>query len=352
MRVLVTGGAGFIGSAVCRRLVLNYGAAVVNVDKLTYAANLRSLDLIAGQPTYTFEQVDICDRTAVDNVFANYEPEATIHLAAESHVDRSITGPSAFINTNVVGTYNMLEAARKYWDQMTPERRSRFRFVHVSTDEVYGSLGATGLFCEETPYQPSSPYSASKAASDHLAHAWFKTYGLPVIISNCSNNYGPCQFPEKLIPLIILNAIEAKPLPVYGSGSNVRDWLYVDDHAEGLISLLTLGRPGEKYNFGGNSERSNLDVVELICDVLDKMVPGRPKMRSLIKFVKDRPGHDLRYAIDASKAHRELGWKPSMTFDEGIAQTVRWYLDSRAWWEAPRSSVYSGARLGLLEMQH
>jgi dTDP-glucose 4,6-dehydratase len=352
MRVLVTGGAGFIGSAVCRRLVLNYGAAVVNVDKLTYAANLRSLDLIAGQPTYTFEQVDICDRTAVDNVFANYEPEATIHLAAESHVDRSITGPSAFINTNVVGTYNMLEAARKYWDQMTPERRSRFRFVHVSTDEVYGSLGATGLFCEETPYQPSSPYSASKAASDHLAHAWFKTYGLPVIISNCSNNYGPCQFPEKLIPLIILNAIEAKPLPVYGSGCNVRDWLYVDDHAEGLISLLTLGRPGEKYNFGGNSERSNLDVVELICDVLDKMVPGRPKMRSLIKFVKDRPGHDLRYAIDASKAHRELGWKPSMTFDEGIAQTVRWYLDSRAWWEAPRSSVYSGARLGLLEMQH
>jgi dTDP-glucose 4,6-dehydratase len=352
MRVLVTGGAGFIGSAVCRRLVLNYGAAVVNVDKLTYAANLRSLDSIAGEPAYTFEQVDTCDRTAVDNVFAKYEPDATVHLAAESHVDRSITGPSAFINTNVVGTYNMLEAARKYWDQMTPERRSRFRFVHVSTDEVYGSLGATGLFCEETPYQPSSPYSASKAASDHLAHAWFKTYGLPVIISNCSNNYGPCQFPEKLIPLIILNAIEAKPLPVYGSGCNVRDWLYVDDHAEGLISLLTLGRPGEKYNFGGNSERSNLDVVELICDVLDKMVPGRPKMRSLIKFVKDRPGHDLRYAIDASKAHRELGWKPSMTFDEGIAQTVRWYLDSRAWWEAPRSSVYSGARLGLPEMQH
>lgn len=352
MLVLVTGGAGFIGSAVCRRLVLEYGAAVVNVDKLTYAANLRSLDLIAEQPGYTFERADICDRAAVDDIFAKYEPDATVHLAAESHVDRSITGPSAFINTNVVGTYNMLEAARKYWDQMTPERRSRFRFVHVSTDEVYGSLGETGLFCEETPYQPSSPYSASKAASDHLAHAWFKTYGLPVIISNCSNNYGPYQFPEKLIPLIILNAIEGKPLPVYGSGSNVRDWLYVDDHAEGLINLLTLGRPGEKYNFGGNSERSNLDVVELICDVLDKMVPGRPKMRSLIRFVKDRPGHDLRYAIDASKAHRELGWKPSKTFDEGIAQTVRWYLDSRAWWEAPRSNVYRGTRLGLPEMQH
>jgi dTDP-glucose 4,6-dehydratase len=352
MRVLVTGGAGFIGSAVCRRLVLGHGIAVVNIDKLTYAANLRSLDSLAGEAGYAFEQVDICDRAGVDRVFEKYEPDATIHLAAESHVDRSITGPSTFINTNVVGTYNLLEAARKYYDHLIPERRNRFRFVHVSTDEVYGSLGATGLFCEETPYRPSSPYSASKAASDHLAHAWFKTYDLPVIISNCSNNYGPYQFPEKLIPLIILNAIEGKPLPVYGSGSNVRDWLYVDDHAEGLISLLTQGRPGEKYNFGGNSERSNLDVVELICDVLDQMVPGRPKMRSLIRFVKDRPGHDLRYAIDASKAHRELGWKPSKTFEEGIAQTVRWYLDSRAWWESPRSNVYGGARLGLPEMQH
>jgi dTDP-glucose 4,6-dehydratase len=352
MRVLVTGGAGFIGSAVCRRLVLGHGAAVVNIDKLTYAANLRSLDSIAGEPAYAFEQVDICDRAGVDNVFAKYEPDATIHLAAESHVDRSITGPSAFINTNVVGTCNLLEAAREYRDRLTPERRKWFRFVHVSTDEVYGSLGATGLFCEDTPYRPSSPYSASKAASDHLAHAWFKTYDLPVIISNCSNNYGPYQFPEKLIPLIILNAIESKPLPVYGRGSNVRDWLYVDDHAEGLISLLKLGQPGEKYNFGGNSERSNLDVVELICDVLDQMVPGRAKMRSLITFVKDRPGHDLRYAIDASKAHRELGWKPRKTFEEGIAQTVQWYLESRAWWEAPRVNVYGGARLGLPEMQH
>jgi dTDP-glucose 4,6-dehydratase len=352
MRVLVTGGAGFIGSAVCRRLVLSHQAMVVNIDKLTYAANLRSLDSIAGKPAYAFEQVDICDRAGVDDAFATYAPDAVIHLAAESHVDRSITGPSAFINTNVVGTYNLLEASRTYYDRLTPEGRRRFRFVHVSTDEVYGSLGATGLFCEDTPYRPSSPYSASKAASDHLAHAWFKTYGLPVIVSNCSNNYGPYQFPEKLIPLMILNAIEGKPLPVYGNGSNVRDWLYVDDHAEGLITLLTRGRPGEKYNFGGDSERSNLGVVELICDVLDEMAPGRTSRRSLISFVKDRPGHDLRYAIDASKARQELNWKPSRSFEEGIAHTVQWYLDSRAWWEMPRVNVYGGTRLGLPEMQH
>jgi len=351
MRVLVTGGAGFIGSAVCRRLVQTHGVAVVNVDKLTYAANLRSLDLLAQDPAYAFERVDICDRAALDRIFTTYEPDATIHLAAESHVDRSITGPAAFINTNIVGTYNLLEAARKYWGRLAPERRSRFRLIHVSTDEVYGSLGAMGLFCEETPYRPSSPYSASKAASDHLALAWFKTYGVPVVISNCSNNYGPYQFPEKLIPLMILNAIEGKPLPVYGNGSNVRDWLYVDDHAEGLIALLARGRPGEKYNFGGDSERSNLDVVELICDALDEMVPARTGRRSLITFVKDRPGHDLRYAIDASKAHRELGWKPSRTFEKGIRETVRWYLDSRTWWEAPRVSIYGGARLGLPELQ-
>lgn len=350
MRVLVTGGAGFIGSAVCRRLVQAHGMAVVNVDKLTYAANLRSLDALATNPAYAFERVDICNRTALDRIFATYEPDATIHLAAESHVDRSITGPATFINTNVVGTCNLLEAARKYCGRLGPERRSRFRLIHVSTDEVYGSLGATGRFCEETPYRPSSPYSASKAASDHLAHAWFKTYDLPVIISNCSNNYGPYQFPEKLIPLTILNAIEGKPLPVYGRGCNVRDWLYVDDHAEGLVALLERGQPGEKYNFGGNSERSNLDVVELICDILDETVPDRTGRRSLITFVEDRPGHDLRYAIDASKAQQELGWKPSMTFEEGIRETVRWYLDSQAWWEAPRD-VYDGARLGLPEMQ-
>lgn len=348
MRVLVTGGAGFIGSAVCRRLVGEYGAAVVNVDKLTYAANPRSLDPIAADPRYAFEQADVCDRAALDALFARYQPSGVIHLAAESHVDRSITGSAAFIDTNFVGTYHLLEAARHYFDQLAPERRAQFRVVHVSTDEVYGSLGAEGLFREDTPYQPSSPYSASKAASDHLAHAWFTTYGLPVIVSNCSNNYGPYQFPEKLIPLTILNGIEGKPLPVYGRGTNVRDWLYVDDHADGLITLLTNARPGEKYNFGGNSERTNLDVVELICDILDRVMPAPEERRSLIKFVADRPGHDLRYAIDASKARRELGWAPRGTFEHGIEQTVRWYLDNRAWWAPSRTHVYTGERLGLV----
>jgi dTDP-glucose 4,6-dehydratase len=353
MRVLVTGGAGFIGSAVCRRLVQIYDAAVINVDKLTYAANLHSLEPIAGKSTYAFEQIDICDRSSLDSMFAMYQPDAVIHLAAESHVDRSITGSSEFINTNVNGTYNLLEAARQYYERLGVVRRDRFRFVHVSTDEVYGSLGRDGLFCEETPYRPSSPYSASKAASDHLAHAWFKTYGLPVIVSNCSNNYGPYQFPEKLIPLTILNALEGKPLPVYGDGANVRDWLYVDDHADGLIGLLTKGRPGEKYNFGANSERSNLDVVHLICDAIDEFLPARrASTRSLITFVKDRPGHDLRYAIDASKSQRELGWKPAKTFEEGIMHTVRWYLESRSWWESPRAQIYGGTRLGLLELHH
>jgi dTDP-glucose 4,6-dehydratase len=352
MRVLVTGGAGFIGSAVCRRLVLQHGAAVVNIDKLTYAANISSLAPISENRAYDFEKLDICDRDGLDGVFANYEPDSVIHLAAESHVDRSITGPAAFIDTNIFGTYSLLEAARTYFARLSPQRRDRFRFVHVSTDEVYGSLGLDGRFCEDTPYRPSSPYSASKAASDHLAHAWFKTYGLPVIVSNCSNNYGPYQFPEKLIPLTILNAIEGKPLPIYGRGTNVRDWLFVDDHAEGLISLVLRGRPGEKYNFGGDSERTNLNVVELICDVVDGMTRAKTTARSLIRFVQDRPGHDLRYAIDSSKAHRELGWRPSRSFEEGIAQTVRWYFESRTWWEAPRSSVYGGARLGLPEMQH
>lgn len=352
MRIMVTGGAGFIGSAVCRRLLLQHGASVINVDKLTYAANLGSLVQIEGLPDYAFEQRDICDRRAMDDVLASYAPDSVIHLAAESHVDRSINGPADFINTNIVGTYSLLEAARSYYDRLPPWRRRRFRFVHVSTDEVYGSLGPDGRFSEETPYRPSSPYSASKAASDHLAHAWFRTYGLPIIVSNCSNNYGPFQFPEKLIPLTILNAIEGKPLPVYGSGANVRDWLHVDDHAAGLISLLLQGQPGEKYNFGGDSERTNLDVVTLICDLLDRMSPRRENRRSLITFVPDRPGHDERYAIDASKARRELGWRPGRTFEQGIAQTVEWYLKSRTWWEKPRTSVYDGARLGLLEPQH
>jgi len=352
MRVLVTGGAGFIGSAVCRRLVLQHGASVINVDKLTYAANLASLAPIEGVRGYTLERLDICDREAIDLVFANYEPDSIIHLAAESHVDRSITGPAAFINTNIVGTYTLLEAAKKYYDRLAPRRRKRFRLIHVSTDEVYGSLGPDGRFCEDSPYRPSSPYSASKAASDHLAQAWFRTYDLPVIVSNCSNNYGPFQFPEKLIPLTILNAIDGKPLPVYGNGANVRDWLHVDDHAAGLIRLLVKGRPGEKYNFGGDSEHTNLDVVNQICDLVDRMCPGPRKRRSLITFVADRPGHDVRYAIDASKANRELGWRPTKTFQLGLAETVQWYLKSRAWWEGSRSGIYDGSRLGLLESQH
>ncbi|MBR0960117.1 dTDP-glucose 4,6-dehydratase [Bradyrhizobium japonicum] len=352
MRVLVTGGAGFIGSAVCRSLVLQKGAAVINVDKLTYAANPASLASIEELKSYLFEQQDICDREAMDFVFSSYQPDAIIHLAAESHVDRSITGSAAFIATNIVGTYTLLEAARKYYEGLSVPRRKRFRFVHVSTDEVYGSLGLADYFREETPYQPSSPYSASKAASDHLALAWFKTYGLPVIVSNCSNNYGPFQFPEKLIPLMILNAIERKPLPVYGDGRNVRDWLHVEDHAAGLITLLSGGKPGEKYNFGGDSERSNLDVVTQICDVVDRLYPGPATRRSMIAFVPDRPGHDVRYAIDASKARRELGWRPTRTFEQGLTETVAWYLKSRAWWERARSRVYDGSRLGLLATQH
>lgn len=351
MRVLVTGGAGFIGSAVCRRLVLEHGAAVINVDKLTYAANLASLSSIDRLSGYVFEQRDICDREAMELVFSRYQPTAVIHLAAESHVDRSITGSAAFINTNIVGTYTLLEAARAYYDKLPAARQRSFRFVHVSTDEVYGSLGPSGYFREDTAYGPSSPYSASKAASDHLALAWFRTYGLPVCVSNCSNNYGPFQFPEKLIPLAILNAIERKPLQVYGDGSNVRDWLHVEDHAEGLISLLIHGRAGEKYNFGGSSERSNLEVVSKICDVVDRLHPGKAPRRTLITFVPDRPGHDFRYAIDASKARRELGWQPARTFEEGLAETVGWYLQNRTWWERARRGVYDGSRLGLFSAQ-
>jgi dTDP-glucose 4,6-dehydratase len=348
MRVLVTGGAGFIGSAVCRQLVESLGVSVVNVDKLTYAANLQSLKSIAANSRYIFEEADICDRAAIDSIFSRYQPTAVIHLAAESHVDRSITGSDAFIQANIVGTYQLLEAARDYYAHLASATRARFRFVHVSTDEVYGSLGASGRFSESTPYQPSSPYSASKAASDHLALAWHKTYDLPVIVSNCSNNYGPCQFPEKLIPLTILNALEGKPLPVYGTGTNIRDWLHVEDHARGLVTLLERGRYGEKYNFGGDSERTNLAVVEQICDVMDRLLPGQLPRRSLINFVTDRPGHDLRYAIDASKAHSELGWRPLQSFETGLEHTITWYLENRQWWEPLRNRVYAGKRLGLM----
>lgn len=352
MRVLVTGGAGFIGSEVCRQLVLRNGAVVINVDKLTYAANLASLAAIDGASSYRFEQHDICDFEAMNAVFSRWEPSAVIHLAAESHVDRSITGSAAFITTNIGGTYSLLEATKRYYDRLPNQRRKQFRFIHVSTDEVYGSLGPVDRFREDTPYRPSSPYSASKAASDHLALAWFKTYGLPVIVSNCSNNYGPFQFPEKLIPLTILNAVERRPLPVYGDGSNVRDWLHVEDHAAGLIKLLVEGQPGEKYNFGGDCERSNLDVVNQICDVLDQLRPGSAGRRSLITFVPDRPGHDARYAIDASKAHRELGWQPTRNFEQGLAETVEWYVASGAWWARARTGIYDGSRLGLPATQH
>lgn len=347
-RILITGGAGFIGSEVCRQLVNVYGASVVNVDKLTYAANLHSLELIADSTRYVFEQADVCDRERLDAIFRDHQPTGVIHLAAESHVDRSISGPQTFLRTNIEGTYQLLEAARRYYERLDAMRRAQFRFVHVSTDEVYGSLGAEGLFREDSPYQPSSPYSASKAASDHLAYAWYKTYGLPVIISNCSNNYGPFQFPEKLIPLTLLNAFQGHPIPVYGNGSNVRDWLYVEDHARGLITLLKNGRLGEKYNFGGNSERTNLEVVKLICDILDRTVPTRQPRRSLVTFVADRRGHDRRYAMDASKARSELGWEPLFSFESGLEHTIRWYLDNPEWWMPLREHVYRGERLGLV----
>lgn len=348
MRVLVTGGAGFIGSAVCRLLVAQHGLSVVNVDKLTYAANLRSLDSVARHPRYRFIQADICDRAAMESIFAEVQPEGVLHLAAESHVDRSISGSAPFIETNVVGSYQLLETARIHHSRLPSAARDKFRFVHVSTDEVYGALGPTGKFREDTPYAPSSPYSASKAASDHLALAWHTTYGLPVILSNCSNNYGPYQFPEKLIPLIILNALEAKPLPVYGDGSNVRDWLFVDDHVAGLLALLCAGKPGERYNFGGGNEMTNLSVVERICDLVDEFAPATQPRRSLITFVKDRPGHDFRYAIDAGKVERDLGWRPQETFDTGLRRTVAWYLQNRDWWLPLRQRVYGGERLGLI----
>ena len=348
MRVLVTGGAGFIGSAVVRLLVGEGDVEVLNFDKLTYAGNPHSLRSIAGSRNYRFMRGDITDRLKLDAVMMTFRPNAVMHLAAESHVDRSIAGADDFIQTNIVGTYTLLEAARAYWRTLSGRERDAFRFLHVSTDEVYGSLGSDGLFTETTRYDPSSPYSASKAASDHLARAWMRTYGLPVLISNCSNNYGPYHFPEKLIPLVILNALEGRTLPVYGDGSNVRDWLFVEDHARALWTIVRTGRPGETYNVGGRSERSNLSVVETICDVLDGLVGGSRPRRDLIAFVPDRPGHDQRYAIDAGKLEADLGWRALETFESGIRHTVQWYLDNDWWWRPIRSGVYAGERLGLV----
>lgn len=347
-RILVTGGAGFIGSAVCRHLVQDLGHEVVNVDALTYAASQSSLASIENSGRYHFERVDVRDRQAVDAVFAKYQPDAVMHLAAESHVDRSISAAQVFLETNILGTAVMLEALRAYRDSLPAERADNLRFLHISTDEVYGSLGPTGLFTEETPYDPSSPYSASKAASDHVVTAWVRTYGLQCVISNCSNNYGPYHFPEKLIPLVILNALHGNALPVYGDGSNIRDWLYVDDHARALVMILEKGRAGEKYNIGGRNERTNLQVVERICDLMDALAPKDRSHHDLIEFVTDRPGHDHRYAIDATKTESEIGWNAQENFDSGIEKTVRWYLENRDWWEPIRNKVYAGERLGTL----
>jgi dTDP-glucose 4,6-dehydratase len=349
MKVLVTGGAGFIGSAVCRLFVAELQATVLNVDKLTYAANLTSLRPIENHPNYRFEKADICDRTAMTQLVAEFMPDAVLHLAAESHVDRSIDGPGEFIRTNIDGTYAMLEAALDYWRKLPPPRAKSFRFHHVSTDEVFGSLGARGKFTETTRYKPNSPYSASKAASDHLVRAWHETYGLPAVISNCSNNYGPFHFPEKLIPLCILKAMHGEKLPVYGKGDNVRDWLYVDDHARALHTIMTNAKPGASYNIGCDGERKNIDVVTQICALLDEMLPDSPHRphHKLITFVTDRPAHDLRYAMDAAKLRRDLGWVPQENFDTGLRKTVRWYLDNRWWWEPIwYDGRYDGARLG------
>lgn len=349
MKILVTGGAGFIGSAVIRHLVKETEHQVLNVDKLTYAGNLESLISISDHPRYHFSQTDICDHAALTRLFASFEPDVVMHLAAESHVDRSIDGPAEFIKTNIVGTYTLLEAARKYWQKLPEIKKSRFKFHHISTDEVYGDLeGTTDLFAETTPYLPSSPYSASKASSDHLVRAWHRTYGLPVVITNCSNNYGPYHFPEKLIPLMILNALEGKSLPVYGNGQQVRDWLFVEDHARALYQVATQGIVGETYNIGGWNEKQNIDVVKTICQILDELKPqlNGERYESLITFVNDRPGHDLRYAIDASKIERELGWKPQESFETGIRKTVKWYLDNLTWCHRVQDGSYQRERLG------
>jgi dTDP-glucose 4,6-dehydratase len=342
MKILVTGGAGFIGSAVVRR-ALDKGISVVNVDKLTYAANLDNLAGYDSRASYAFVKADICDGGAMRAALETHQPDAIMHLAAESHVDRSIDGPGAFIETNIVGTFALLQEARRYYEGLSGAAKDRFRFHHVSTDEVYGTLGATGYFTEETPYAPNSPYSASKAASDFLARAWRETFKLPVVTSNCSNNYGPFQFPEKLIPVVVIAALEGRPIPVYGKGENVRDWLYVEDHAEALLTVLEKGGLGETYNIGGWNERRNIDLVQMICTLMDELKPKNHPHADLIEYVTDRPGHDLRYAIDATKISRELGWKPSVTVEEGMRRTVEWYLANRPWWEKLRA----GGRLGL-----
>lgn len=344
MKILVTGGAGFIGSAVVRHAV-RAGHSVVNLDALTYAANLANVAPVANSPLYVFEHADIRDRAAVDHILASHEPDAIMHLAAESHVDRSIDGPADFIETNITGTFNLLEAAREHW--VRRGRPDGFRFHHVSTDEVYGSLGEVGQFTEETPYAPNSPYSASKAASDHLVRAWHETYGLPVLVTNCSNNYGPYHFPEKLIPVVILRALAGEPIPVYGTGENVRDWLYVEDHADALLTVLAKGEIGRTYNIGGENERRNIDLVQTICTILDEKRPKPKPYADQIRFVTDRPGHDLRYAIDPTRIRTELGWRPSVTVEEGLARTVQWYLDNEDWWRPLQDRQGVGTRLGV-----
>ena len=351
MKILVTGGAGFIGSAVVRHIIENSQDSVINLDKLTYAGNLESLSQVENNDRYFFEQVDICDRVELDRVFAQHKPDAVMHLAAESHVDRSIDGPAAFIETNIVGTYVLLEATRAYWNKLDESVKTAFRFHHISTDEVYGDLeGTDDLFTETTSYEPSSPYSASKASSDHLVRAWLRTYGLPTVVTNCSNNYGSFHFPEKLIPLMILNAIDGKPLPVYGNGMQIRDWLFVEDHARALYTVVTKGEVGETYNIGGHNEKANIDVVKTICSLLEELVPAKPagveRYEDLITYVTDRPGHDVRYAIDATKIANELGWTPEETFETGIRKTVEWYLNNKTWWSRVLDGSYSMERLG------
>jgi dTDP-glucose 4,6-dehydratase len=356
MKILITGGAGFIGSALIRHVIGNTDHSVVNVDKLTYAGNLESLKTVETDPRYHFEQVDICDAAKVNSVLQQHQPDAIMHLAAESHVDRSIDGPAAFIETNIVGTYILIEAARNYWQALTYDKKANFRFHHISTDEVYGDLpDDTSLFTEETSYAPSSPYSASKASSDHIVRAWHRTYGLPVVVTNCSNNYGPYHFPEKLIPLVILNALDGKPLPVYGDGKQIRDWLYVDDHARALLTVVEKGKIGETYNIGGHNEKENIAVVRTICNILEECHPQKPNgianYQDLITFVKDRPGHDLRYAIDAGKIADELGWMPKETFETGLKKTVQWYLDNMDWCRHVQDGSYRRERLGLGESE-